>query len=299
MGRNKVNPKVNLVLMIMLLWTLIACILGFFTALIGSSSLIEIIVAVTRTPTSASNQSDLIGYVVVNSEIQPDGAIKNTVDLSINSVGIGQLILELPSEMNVGDSGVVSLSITPDNNLAKLIDITVPTQNSDVFPHPFQFTDTIDIYPIMMADLSGAGFEITANDQQEKVILSDRPTEWVWTIKAKDYGNQLVLVRISIPAVVEGVELPISTPLKNIPAEIKVTRSLSRQIDDISPYLIPSLIGLAGVLLGIHANTQAKERERKIVELEQQISEGAIEKQKLIQEITRLKSISVWQFWRK
>jgi hypothetical protein len=283
----------------MLLWTLIACILGFFTALIGSSSLIEIIVAVTRTPTSASNQSDLIGYVVVNSEIQPDGAIKNTVDLSINSVGIGQLILELPSEMNVGDSGVVSLSITPDNNLAKLIDITVPTQNSDVFPHPFQFTDTIDIYPIMMADLSGAGFEITANDQQEKVILSDRPTEWVWTIKAKDYGNQLVLVRISIPAVVEGVELPISTPLKNIPAEIKVTRSLSRQIDDISPYLIPSLIGLAGVLLGIHANTQAKERERKIVELEQQISEGAIEKQKLIQEITRLKSISVWQFWRK
>jgi hypothetical protein len=275
---------------------IIFALIGLFTILTG---IVTIRPTITPSPTITPTQSSLIGYAVVNSEIQPNGIVKNTVDLSINSVGIGQLTLTMPSEMNVEDSGVVRLSIIPDNNLAKLINNTVPTQNSDVFPEPFQFTDTIDIYPIMMADLSSAGFEIAANDQQEKVILSDRPTEWVWTVKAKDYGSQLLLVRISIPAIVQGVEEPMSTSLKNIPAEIQVKRSLSRRIDDISPYLVPSLIGLAGVLLGIFANAQAKGRETKILELERQIAEGAVEKQKLIQEITRLKSISTWQFWRK
>ena len=274
-------------------------ILGIFTGFQSIRELIAVFPTITPSPTPVSSQSNLIGYVVVNSETQTNGVVKNTVDLSINSIGVGQLSLTLPSKIILGDSGVVSLSITPDNNLAKLINITVPTQNSNSLPQPFQFTDTIDIYPVMSADLSSAGFEITANDQPEKVILSDRPTEWAWTIKAKEDGNQLLLVRISIPAIIEGVEQPISTPLKNIPAEIKVTKSWNRRIEDISSYLIPSLIGLVGVLLGIYANNQSKERERKILELEKQISEGAIEKQKLSQEVIRLKSISVWQFWRK
>lgn len=281
---------------------LVFAIIGIWISIVEMPRIIEtyfISPTITPSPTEVSSQSNLIGYVVVHSEIQPDGAIKNTVDLSINSIGIGQLSLTMPSKINLGGSSVVSLSITPDNNLAKLIKITVPTQNSGSLPQPFQFTDTIDLYPIMSADLSSAGFEITANDQPEKVIFSDRPTEWAWTIKAKEDGVQLLLVRISIPAIIEGVEQPISTPLKNIPVEIRVTKSLSGRIEDTSSYLLPSLIGLVGVLLSIYANNQAKERERKILKLEKQISEGAIEKQKLNQEISRLKSISVWQFWRK
>jgi hypothetical protein len=298
MGNKRTEPDIKLFRL-----ALIQVIIVFVFVLVVLSTLLShnigTIVAVTRTPTPSSNQSDLIGYVVVKSEIQPDGVINNTVDLSIDSIGVGQLSLTLPSEMNLGDSGVVRLTITPNNNLAKLINITIPTQNSDAFPQPFQFSDTIDIYPIMMADLSSAGFEITANDKPEKVILSNRPTEWVWTIKAKDEGSQLLLVRIAIPAIVEGIEQPISTPLKNIPAEVKVKKLFKKQIESMSPYVIPSLIGLIGVLLGIYSNNQAKERERKIKELEKQILEGAIEKEKLIQEVTRLKGISVWQFWRK
>ena len=264
-----------------------------FTPAVPADSTPFVIPTKTPFPTPTS----LIGYAFINSEIQPDGTKKNTVDLSIDSIGVGQLTLSIPSKMELGNTDIVRLSIAPDNSLSNLINISVSTQNSDTEPQPFQFTDKIDIYPIMQAELLGAGFDITSNDKIEKIIFSDRPTEWIWTIKAKDEGSQLLVVQISIPAIVDGIEKPISSPLKNVPAEIKVTKSFNKQISDAFPYLIPSLIGLLGVSLSIYANNQVKERERKILELEKLISDGTLEKWKLNEEITRLKSIPKWKFW--
>ena len=268
-------------------------------SLVGRSSLFLVLVHSPPTPTQSPPSKDTLAYAVIRTETESDGTTQDIVDLSINSVGLGKLLLTSPKEMKLGDTGIVRLSITPDSAVGFPPIASIPTQNTDSALPAFQFTDRIDIFPIMQADLTGAGFEIMSNGSPEKVILSNKVTEWVWTIKPQDEGTHVLLIQISIPVIIDGYQKDLDTPLKNIPVEIKVTKSLSRKIDDSTPYLVPSLIGFIGVLLGIYANNQAKERERKIAELEKQILEGAIEKQKLNQEVNRLKSISIWQFWRK
>lgn len=267
--------------------------------LVRKSSLFPALIPSTPTPTQSPPSKDTLAYAVIRTETKSDGTTQDIVDLSINSIGVGQLLLTSPKEMSLGDSGIVRLSITPDSAIGFPSVVSIPTQNTDTAIPAFKFTDRIDIFPIMQADLTGAGFEITSNSSPEKVILSNKVTEWVWTIKPQDEGTHVLLIQVSVPVIIDGYQKDLDTPLQNIPVEIKVTKSLSRKIDDSTPYLIPSLIGFIGVLLGIYANNQAKERERKIAELEKQILEGSVEKQKLNQEVIRLKSISIWQFWRK
>jgi hypothetical protein len=256
----------------------------------------------TVTPTTFPTETpfpDSLAYVLIESETQPDGTLKNTVNLSINAVGVGQLLLTSPTKMDLGDSNIVRLSITPDSTLVNLSSVSIPTQNSDVLPPPFRFNDRIDIYPVMQAELSGAGFEIAPDVQSQKVILSDKPTEWVWSIKPKDEGTHLISVRISIPVNIDGAENVLDTTIKNIPTVINVTKSLQRRIDDMSPFVVPALIGLIGVLVGAYINSQLKHREREIIKLEKHIAHDLAEKANLTKEIARIKAIPSWQFWRK
>lgn len=216
----------------------------------------------TASPTPSEHLSDLIGFVIVKSETQDDGSIKNIVDLSINSTGVGEVYLEFPPEMKTGDSGIVRFSIIPNNNVAKSISTTTSTQNSSWYGDPFYFTDTIELYPVMEANLVGAGFEIIDNNSRLKDILSDRPTEWIWSIKATHSGTQILVVQISIPVIVNGSPEFIASPLKNIPMEIRVEKSIGTRLEFLSPLVVPSLIGLIGALLGAYLNNRTAERKK-------------------------------------
>ncbi len=236
--------------------------------------------------------------VLVKSEVQPDGTVKNTSTLSLNSLGVGELLLTYPKEMDLQNTDLVRLSITPDGALINLLSVAVPTQNPSL-PAPLKFTDRIDIYPIMQANLSGVGFEITPDEQPRKAILSDRPTEWTWSLKPKQEGLHLIVVRVSIPVIVDSEEETIETTLKNIPAEIKVTKPWQSQFVDLLPIIIPAVVGLISIVVKEFADNQAKERGKKIKDLERQIAQSASEREALEKEIARLKAIPEWQFWRR
>lgn len=275
--------------------------------LVSKSSLFPALISSTPTPTQSPPSKDTLAYAVIRTETKSDGTTQDIVDLSINSIGVGQLLLTSPKEMSLGDSGIVRLSITPDSAIGFPSVVSIPTQNTDTAIPAFKFTDRIDIFPIMQADLTGAGFEITSNNSPEKVILSNKTTEWIWTIKPQAEGIHVLLVQISIPVIIDGYENNLDTPLKNIPVEIEVKKPLQQKIDDLKSLILPSLISLLGVILGLYVNSRVKklvkeqveERERTISELEKKLQQGVIEKESLIKEINRLNKIPKWKFWQK
>lgn len=220
---------------------------------------------ITPTPTPIV----ALGTLTLQSEVQPDGTVKNSSSLSVNSLGVGDLLLTYPQEINIRDSALVRLSITPSKALVTLQSVAVPTQNPTL-PPPFRFTDRIDIYPVMQAELSGAGFEITPDPQPLKAVVSDKPTEWTWTLKPKEEGSLLIVVRISVPVRVDGVDKYLFTTLKNIPAEIKATKSLQNRIDENLPAIISALIALISGIVGFYVKSRIEQRDRRIAEVEKQ-----------------------------
>ena len=95
------------------------------------------------------------------------------------------------------------------------------------------------------------------------------------------------------------IEKNLNASLKNIPIEIQVLKTTSRHVDDLLPYLIPSLSGIIGILLGAYINNKVMFRKAEIKALEQLYSQAMSEKKELLIEINRLKSIPKWQFWRR
>lgn len=256
--------------------------------------LTPIVISPTNTP--EPTPIALLTTVSITTEVQANGKIKNTTALSLNSLGMGKLLLEHPQSMNIHDSEVIKLSITPYTTLIQLGSITTSTYSIALKP-PLRFTDDIEIYPIMGAVLSGAGFDITANGESEKLIVSDRPTEWSWTIKPKSEGRNQLVVEIFVPVKIKGTEKILSTSLKNISADITVNKSILDRINELIPVLIPALLGLVGVIIGLYAKKQADERKERLLELEDQLAKSAEERKILNQEIAKLKSIPKWQFW--
>lgn len=292
----------------------------------------------TYTPIPTPTPIAALGSLVLQSEVQPDGTVKNVSSLSVNSLGVGDLLLLYPQEINIRDSAIVRLSITPSKTLISLQSVAVPTQNPTL-PLPFRFTDRIDIYPVMQAELSGAGFEIMSDQQPLKAIVSDKPTEWTWTLKPKEEGSLLIVVRVSVPVRVDGIDKYLFTTLKNIPAEIKATKSLQNRIDENLPAIISALLALISGIVGFYAKSRIEQRDRKITEVERQVTvieEETAQKTKMLQrergekllspdwrkktpeptettpeiaqkeklellkrELARLKAIPRWQFWRR
>jgi len=227
-------------------------------------------------PSPTSTPIAILAHAVLTSTVQADGTTKTIANLSLNSMGLGKVTVSFPNQMDFQNSETIRLEIIP----ASAITLTqTPTnsisQNFPAISNLITLTTDIEIYPVMKAELNGPNFEISPDNAPEKYILSGHLTEWVWNVKAKQNGIQSLSINVSLPVIVKGIEDNLSTPLKNIPIKIVVTKSWEKRVEDWVPTVGVSLIGaivaVIVAILGIYQ--QRRERNSKIAELEKQLSQ--------------------------
>jgi len=211
-----------------------------------------------------------IAVLNVNSEIQADGTIKNTASLSITPLGLGTLQLTSPSTIKLGESSVVRLLIIPDSAVTNLPKVTVTTVSAESPDYALKFSDHLQIYPVMMAELNGVNFEIQSDNHPEKPVTSSMPVEWIWNVKPLSEGKQTLILAISVPVIIDRSRDMVSAQtLKNVPIEIRVEVPATpvptftptplppivqigeKLVENVSAIFV-AIIGLIGVLAGTY-----------------------------------------------
>ncbi len=270
----------------------------FFRGILPGPPSTPVIPLATPTPSPSPTPIALLASVTISSEVQPNGTQKNVSKLSMNSIGVGEVLLTAPIAMDIEESAIVRLSITPDGALLALPSVASPIQNSEYYTEVLHADNRIDIYPVMKAELSSTNFEVSLSGDPIKLIVSDRPTEWIWNIKPKGEGLQTLTVVVSVPVVVDGAQEQLATTtldssVKNIPFTVTVSKSLRKRLEESSGPIVAAIGSVMVALIGLYGNRRQKEREQKIAQLEEQAEaqlKGRAEARKrLEEEIARLK----------
>ena len=258
-----------------------------------------------------------IAVLMIKSEIQADGTIKSIANLSITPLGLGMAEVTAPSILQRGESGVVRLKITPDSALGKLPQVTVTPSFTGAPTHTLAFSDTLQVYPVMSAKLIGVNFEIISDGHTDKPITSGLATEWCLNVVPKDSGQQILLLMISIPVIIDPTQNTRSAySLKNIPIEIRVVEAptstplptptprptierIGEKLIENTPSVLAAVLVFIGTILTVFASIQNSKRQATIEHLRKEIEKGTKEKEALAREVARLRVIPWWQFWRK
>jgi hypothetical protein len=248
-----------------ILLALIALIVFVAVTFLGSNMRVGVLSLLgMSTPTPAPMTPPLVASLDLLSEKQPDGSLKTSTALSLNTLGVGELALTTPTRLRLHGSGIVRLSITPDRAFMTLASLAVPTQNPGLESPTLHFTDTIRMHPIMEAALIGTGFDVTPNGVSQQPMLSDQATEWLWSIKPKQDGTQSFAVVVSIPVDVGNPEHTLSVPLKNIPVDVFVTYPIwQRAVGEAGTVLVPvivAVIALIGLFFAPKVTNRARNR---------------------------------------
>lgn len=234
----------------------------------------------TLIPSPTPTPVAIFSSTTLTTQIQPDGTVKNVSQLSLNSLGFGEVTLSYPKEINIHDSALVRLSIDPDSSIVSFL--TVVTTSVSATQTPITFTDRIEIYPVMQADLYGVGFDITSEENSLKVITSDRPAEWTWSIKPKQSGSQSLVIRITVPVKVDGSDQNLDHLLKNISANIEVRKTVSDWTNELIPIVTPTLLAALLGAFGFYFKREVeKEYEKEITRRDNEHKHVQEEKQKL------------------
>lgn len=150
----------------------------------------------TATPTPRPRENPLAA-VEVND---------NKIHLSLeNRIGLGDLTLHYPDQLEMGESGVVILVLAVEPQLASLPPVAIPSPSIKgriEYPESgLKYSDTIHLFPVMRTNLSAPGFEVYRQTQAEQHILADpeMPTIWSWILVPRKPGHQSITLRVSVP----------------------------------------------------------------------------------------------------
>jgi len=218
----------------------------------------------------------------VQSEVQSDGRIKKTADLSITPLGLGSLQITSPATMKLGESSVIHLTITPDSTLIDLPRVSVSTLSANDPGYVLEFSDRLQIYPVMIAELKGVNFDIVSDGYSEKPVTSSLPVAWIWNVTPKSGGKQTLVILISIPVVIDQTRNKVSAQtLKNVPIEIEVEAAatpitlstptplpislrIREQLIENITAIVVAVLGLIGVLAGIYVTYQNNQKSKVV-----------------------------------
>lgn len=172
-----------------------------------------------------SNQTNPVEIAVLNVHTitLPNGAIQNSAELSVSPLGLGSLKLTSPSTIKLGESSIIRLEIRPDSILENLPKVSAPTISVNSPEYVLEFSDRLQIYPVMTSELKGVNFEIESDNRPEKPVISYMPVEWIWNITPLSAGKQTLILVISVPVIINrNYDVASAQILKNIPIEIQV-----------------------------------------------------------------------------
>lgn len=173
-------------------------------------------------------------------QIYPSDEGESLYKLSITPVGLGNYQITFPKKIILGQSGIIDLIVVhPDVSISHSKSPSNSSQNLSMEI----FQDTVEIYPLMKAELTGSKeFDIAPSGNSEKAVLSTSHTQWKWIVTPKTIGNQVLLLTISLPIMVDdepseyGLKsLSLMITVEDLPLSVPASTSLP------TPTHIPSL----------------------------------------------------------
>ncbi len=104
-----------------------------------------------------------------------------------------QVELEWPSNMRLGDSDVIRLSLIPSKD-GYQVTTDFPEHQTDVTQVQVSRPPGYELYAA--ARLNGVGFEISPYDEQEFFLTAGETASWLWSLQPKTSGQQRLTVTL-------------------------------------------------------------------------------------------------------
>ena len=174
----------------------------------------------------------------------PDGTITQNLTLQDNSLGVGQVLIQFPPALGMGEGGIVTLTLFPapsaiGNPLAPVTETGTTSSTQSI-------TETTEIYPVMKADLTGTTFSIEMDGEPQRLVTTDTPTEWLWSIQPRESGTHTLIASLSIPVLVEGSTANTSRVVETFPITIEITKTFAQRMDENMEVILTTVLGVLG-----------------------------------------------------
>lgn len=158
----------------------------------------------------------------LKTEVMQDGSSLTTAELSISPIGKGNLEVVAPTEMLLGETHIVKISITPENVLLGMATPTPKSTPQTVIEQVVATRQALEMYPLMIAELTGLNFQVLPAAPSEKVVTTNSIAEWAWAISPTAIGEQILLLSLSTPVDI-GQNREIKSVMQIAAIEIKIT----------------------------------------------------------------------------
>lgn len=179
-----------------------------------------------------------------------DGTVTQSLKLSNNTLGIGEVLVRAPANMTTESGGYVTLTLFPSG--ASTGGVIAPVTDTGTMDGTQSTSASTSLYPIMMADLTGMTFDIDMDGEAQRLITTDAPTEWLWSIQPRSTGEQRLIASLSIPVEVEGSSGTTTRVVNTFPIAIQINKTFAQTIEENMDVLLPMVLGVlgGGVTLG-------------------------------------------------
>jgi hypothetical protein len=192
------------------------------------------------------------------------GRIVLTGYVEYKETNLGKVVLTYPQSISLGDSDVVILTLIPNTVVYSDSARSSLGENSAMLS--IDLPDDVEISPIMKAKISGVGFEIMEN-ANEQAVNPDKPTEWIWTVSGKEEGKHILVANISVPMTIDGNPEEVNTNMHLYPVEIEVLKPLKSRLSALIPYILPAVTaGIVSFFVGMFVNARKQKGAGLIVE---------------------------------
>jgi prepilin-type N-terminal cleavage/methylation domain-containing protein len=178
----------------------------------------------------------------------------------IGTIIVGNVSIQYPKIMNIGDSKIVSLTLIPQSNVTSESNVTGESTNEGTY---YTVSGTVQFYSVMYAELKVANFMINSDSIQYKEVSLTSRTVWVWVIAPNTPGEQSLIVELSTPVRVQGYEGLVSRAVYDQPIQILVRKPFDWRILLDYWYIIVAIIGTTiGVVFGLRKIWKISKRKK-------------------------------------
>jgi hypothetical protein len=156
----------------------------------------------TPTPMPVPTRANPVSTAVVriDSETLNSGTVSELSHLLVEDMVYGRILVVVPGSISAKRATAVHLLVFPDNE-------------SDW------------VYPVMVAELNGAGFEIRPDGPQRQAVVSGQTARWSWSIWTQWTGSHDLVLSISTEIPLDGEGAEDRLALGSIPIAVNVVRA--------------------------------------------------------------------------
>lgn len=212
-------------------------------------------------PAPATPTPPLIAIASRSDVTHADGTVTQSLTLQDNRLGVGQVLIQFPSTLSMGEGGIVTLTLFPAPSA--LGDPLAPVTETGTTSSTQTITQTTEIYPVMKADLTGTTFTIEMDGEPQRLVTTDSPTEWLWSIQPRESGAQRLIASLSIPVAVEGSTPNTSRVVETFPITIEINKTFAQRMEDNMEVILTTVLGVIGGGLTLGWRTWRNRANRK------------------------------------